>query len=88
MNSGEADAHYIDLLLSHSDGLEGMAGLGGDEYAGANCSAAEFLRSQRMAKFPDPGRSMVIFIPSHLFHPLHIDAAPDVVSPPASGTSC
>ena len=53
-----------------------MARLGGDEYADANCSAVEFLRSRPNS--PDPGRSDIIFIPSHLFHPLHIDAARDV----------
>ena len=24
------------------------------------------------AEFPDPGARMVVFIPSHLFHPLHL----------------
>ena len=44
-------ASSLDSLLSLSDGLEGMARLGGDEYAGANCSAVEFLR-RLQAEFP------------------------------------
>jgi len=68
MNSGEPDAHHIDSLLSLSDGLEGMARLGGDEYAGANCSAVEFLR-RLQGRIPDFGARTIVFIPSHLFHP-------------------
>ena len=49
MNSGEPDAHHIESLLSHSV-LEGMARLGVDEHAGANCSVIEFLRSPNAGK--------------------------------------
>ena len=29
------------------------------------------LFAECRAEFPDPGARMVVFIPSHLFHPLH-----------------
>jgi hypothetical protein len=59
MNSGEPDAHHIDSLLSLSDGLEGMARLGGDEYAGANCSAVSNFFGVCRGECPIPtlGRS-------------------------------
>jgi len=55
-----------------------MARLGVDEYAAAIARRWNFFGPRLQAKFPDPGRSDIIFIPSHLFHPLHIDAARDV----------
>jgi hypothetical protein len=48
-----------------------MATLGGDEYAGANCSTVEFLRRMQ-GRIPDLSAWTVVFIPSHLFHPLHL----------------
>ena len=53
------------------DGLEGMARLGGDEYVGARITSVGFLRRMQR-RIPDFGARSVVFIPSHLFHPLHL----------------
>ena len=54
-----------------------MARLGGDEYAEARITSVGFLRRMQ-GRIPDFGARTVVFIPSHLFHSLHIDAARDV----------
>ena len=61
---------FLRSELSYSDGLEGMARLGGDEYAEALITSVGFLRRMQRG-IPDFGARTVVFIPSHLFHPLH-----------------
>ena len=70
MNSGEPDAHHIDSLLSLSDGLEGMASWEGMNMRARIARRSNFFGACR-AEFPISAPRRIVFIPSHLFHPLH-----------------
>ena len=77
MTSGEPDAHHINSLQSHSDGLEGMARLGGHKYAGAIARRSNFFGHSEWPNFPiwALGRSSssppISFIPSTSMRRVH-----------------